>query len=173
MTNDFGLDSDVGLAPEQVDAFVEELLGEAIPRPIVWSSLSSEQAQTILEDLAEWVCWLTSRYQLDGRELPPCWWRHGSFVEELSALRGAWLVSYDENQTAAAMADWHRIFHDTRHRLREWLSRAGCSTYEHRRGDQQPWAGDQLDAWWSEFRRDVEVKIRDVVDGTPGAAGHD
>jgi hypothetical protein len=46
------------------------------------------------EALADWIAWLMDRYSLDHRTVPCCWDQHGALVEELSALRTAWLASY-------------------------------------------------------------------------------
>nr|WP_246220890.1 DUF4913 domain-containing protein [Phytoactinopolyspora mesophila] len=113
--------------------------------------MSGDDYERTFVDLAGWVRRVAIRYQLDSRELPPCWWRHGALIEELTALWGSWEVAYSDRQSASAMADWHSIFNETRTRLREWTSRTGCSAREHRGGTTPPWADDLYNHWWSEF----------------------
>lgn len=155
MTGEHPAQNPSELDPGQVDALVEQMLGSAIPRPIVWAKLSAADAEKAWASLSAWVRQLAARYDLDGRELPPCWWRHGALVEELTALHGAWLVAYDDSQSAAAMSDWHRVFYETRHRLREWASRTGCSTHDHRDGTTPPWVGRDYKQWRAEFTAGV------------------
>ncbi len=44
-----------------------------------------------LEPLAKWVDELQRQYAATGDWLVPCWWQHGFAVNELIALRTAWL----------------------------------------------------------------------------------
>jgi len=115
---------------DALDAEIELRLG-AVPRPVDWHRVSAVAAPAEWAALDAWVRWLGARYDLDGRELPPCWHRHGSLVDELSGLHGAHQVAYDPTQAASAAADWHRVLWDTRIRLREWVSRAGCTDRGH------------------------------------------
>ena len=105
----------------------------AVPRPVNWRRLDPESAAVEWAALDEWVRWLVSRYDLDGRELPPCWHQHGSLTEELSGLRGAHLVAFDPTQPASAASDWHRILWDTRVRLSDTVARSGCTERNHNR----------------------------------------
>ncbi|NEE01191.1 hypothetical protein [Phytoactinopolyspora halotolerans] len=146
--------ADGGFSDDQIEELVAEMLGAPAARPVRWAYLYADDAEHMLTDLAQWVCWLVARYQLDGRELPSCWWRHGALIEELTGLWGAWRVAY-EGQAAAAMAEWHRIFAETRERIREWAARTGCSALEHRAGTPQPWVADEHDEWWQAFTTGV------------------
>ncbi len=157
------------LTPEQLDALMQDTLGAAIPRPVRWAELHGEAEATELVKLATWVHWLGNRYGLDNRELPPDWWRHGALIEELSALKGAWDVAYDETQAASAAADWHMTFYNTRIRLREWVSHLG-GTPGHRTGtDRQRWLADPDGSGWStEFRTYVSTLTEPAPPPRPG-----
>jgi hypothetical protein len=61
--------------------------------PVCWATLNDTEVEEENEAL-DWIAWLVDRYSLDPRIVPPCWDRHGALVEELSALRTAWLASY-------------------------------------------------------------------------------
>jgi hypothetical protein len=88
-----------------------------------------------LQELAGWVEWLQVRYASAGDWLRPCWWRHGFVVEELSALRIAWLGVYEpaENTEATAALDWHEAAEKCRERVRQVISTGpGCTAVAHK-----------------------------------------
>jgi hypothetical protein len=62
--------------------------------PVCWVTLSEPEIEEEHEALADWIAWLIDRYTLDHRTIPPCWDQHGPLIEELSALRTAWLAAY-------------------------------------------------------------------------------
>lgn len=126
------------------------VFGEPIPAPVVWSELSTGQAFDVWSDLGRWVTWLVQRFRLRPREVPPCWFRHGAAVEELTALWGSYVVAYREEQPATAAADWLGLLADTRLRLAEWMSRCGCTPSEHRDDPETTWSDTG-----AEFRRFV------------------
>ncbi|PSL08151.1 hypothetical protein CLV30_101118 [Haloactinopolyspora alba] len=168
--DEHGHDSDSGeLTPEQLDALMQDTLGAAIPRPVRWAELDPADEATELVTLATWVSWLGARYGLDSRELPPDWWRHGALVEELSALKGAWDVAYDQTQAASAAADWHMTFYNTRIRLREWTSRLGGSPGNRTGTDLQRWLADpDASGWTSEFRTYLSTLTGPEQPSSPG-----
>jgi hypothetical protein len=103
------------------------------PLPVCWATLSDAEADEEREALSDWIAWLADRYTLDHRTVPPCWDQHGALVEELSALRTAWLASYAVTTARPeAPLAWHAQFADTRHRLVDWVARTGCRPGEHR-----------------------------------------
>jgi hypothetical protein len=53
-------------------------------------------------------------------------------VEELSALRTAWLASYAVTGRPEAPLEWHAHFATARQRLTDWVARTGCRPGEHR-----------------------------------------
>lgn len=98
--------------------------------------------------LAEWVESLVVRYAAAGDWLRPCWWRHGFVVEELAALRVAWLAVYDANEPVDPTAGvrWHDEAERCRERIRHTISAGpGCSSVSHKPDD--PITGDTR---WSE-----------------------
>jgi hypothetical protein len=62
--------------------------------PATWRTLPTDGEPVDLAVLAEWVNSLQVRYATEADWLKPCWWRHGFVVEELAALREAWLAVY-------------------------------------------------------------------------------
>ena len=118
---------------KQVDWLLDQAdAGAAAASPaLTWSALTAEQAEGAWAQLCGWVDWLTDRYGLE-ETLPGCWYRHGPLVEELAALRAAWLGAYtDPAATAREPADWHEVLDRTLERIRRW-DRAACATGTHR-----------------------------------------
>lgn len=113
--------------------------GEPAPVPIVWNDLSTGEAFDVWTDLGHFVTKLVRRYRIRPREIPPCWYRHGAAVEELTALWGAHQVAYGTDQAASSAAEWHRILAETRVHLAEWMSRCGCTATEHRDDPDVTW----------------------------------
>ncbi|WP_068277745.1 hypothetical protein [Aldersonia kunmingensis] len=77
-----------------------------------WRHLDREQARVLWGELTDWVTWLRARYQL-GHTIPPCWYRHGVIVEELTALMAAHHAAYttgsDGHDPARDdLTAWHR-----------------------------------------------------------------
>ncbi|MGD0881695.1 MAG: hypothetical protein ABSB09_09030 [Acidimicrobiales bacterium] len=110
---------------------------------VVWRNLPIADQAVELQELAGWVEWLQVRYASAGDWLRPCWWRHGFVVEELSALRTAWLGVYEPAENAEAMAalDWHEAAEKCRERVRQVISTGpGCTAVAHK--DDQPVADD-------------------------------
>jgi hypothetical protein len=107
-------------------------LAEDEPEIIRWRDLDTATSTAEVTRLADWVDWLTTRYNLDHRLIPPCWPEHGALVEELSALRTLWEASYIEDANPSSPLAFHRDLDLSLRRLREWTSRLGCSRTEHR-----------------------------------------
>lgn len=148
--------------PDDLDAYIERTIG-SVPRPLEWRRVRAVDARAEWAALDKWCRWLVNRYALDVREVPPCWYRHGAVVEELSALHGAWRVAYDPTQAASATADWHRALWDTRLRLRDWLSRTGCTVREHRSDTPPAWSAanaNYADAFGGHVSADEETRRR-------------
>ena len=100
--------------------------------PVPWQVLGPEEVPEFAENLKDWVRWLVYRYGLDPRTVTPCWTMHGELVEELSALRTAWIACYTWPLDGSALLAWHASFAEARVRLSEWISRNGCRPGEHR-----------------------------------------
>ena len=102
------------------------------PLPVCWPALSAQEREEQLEALNDWSHWLASCYALDHRTIPPCWPEHGALLEELSALRTAWLTAFAVTSAGDAPLAWHAHFAASRQRLADWVSRTGCRAGEHR-----------------------------------------
>ena len=116
--------------------------------PTIKRTLPTEGEPTELSVLAEWVESLQVRYAASGDWLRPCWWRHGFVVEELAALRVAWLAVYDASEPVDPTAGvrWHDEAEKCRERIRRTISVGpGCSAVSHK--PDEPVTGDPH---WSE-----------------------
>jgi hypothetical protein len=100
--------------------------------PVCWAALTDTETEEEHEALADWIAWLNDRYTLDHRTIPPCWHQHGALIEELSALRTAWLAAYAITGRPEAPLDWHAHFASARQRLADWVARTGCRADSHR-----------------------------------------
>ena len=105
--------------------------GASRPLPICWAILDDATAARELSALAVWVRWLATRYILAPRTIPPCWHHHASLVEELSALRTAWLAAFAPDVPSVTPLDWHIMFWPARNRLEETVTYAGCTKQDH------------------------------------------
>ena len=56
------------------------------------------------------------QYAAAGDWLVPCWWQHGFAVNELIALRTAWLGVKPSDEPSAAL-DWHEAAEKCRVRI--------------------------------------------------------
>ena len=107
----------------------------AAPRVSATRTHPSEGEPVDLADLAKWVESLQVRYAAAGDWLRPCWWRHGFVVEELAALRMAWLGVYDTSGRVDATAGvrWHEDAEKCRERIRRTISAGpGCTAVSHK-----------------------------------------
>lgn len=97
---DLGEDFDAQTDREQ------PLPGEEV-HAVNWRTLTDEDAPAVWVELADWVDWFLQRYQISHKKVPPCWYRHGDLVEELSALHTAWKVSYSPLDGGYGPIGWH------------------------------------------------------------------
>jgi hypothetical protein len=120
-----------------------------------------------LGELADWVDFYQEYYDLDRMWLYSCWWRHPMVVQELAALRGAWMAVYqsDEPVHGAAALQWHEAAVRCRSRIREAITNgAGCLHNSHRpqrlMSDSAFWVeeGQALRRWVTEGGSDDERK---------------
>lgn len=100
--------------------------------PLRWDTLTADAAQRELTQLTTWVTKIVERYDLDARTVPACWREHSALVEELSALRTAWLSSYALTAPGNAPLAWHGSFAICRARMGEHVARSGCTGTRHR-----------------------------------------
>ena len=115
----------------------------AVPHPVNWNLLSSEDLEAELLALNEWVTWLRTTYGLPASVISPFWHRHDELRWELSALHLHWLGAYDPEQNASAPIGWHRDFADARQRLRDWVAASGTRLDRDRPTRQTVWPGEQ------------------------------
>jgi hypothetical protein len=96
-------------------------------------TLPTEREPVDLAVLAEWVESLEVRYAADGDWLRACWWRHGFVIEELAALREAWLAVYNATEAidSRAALTWHEQAERCRERIRRTISVGGCTSVSH------------------------------------------
>ena len=124
-------------------------------RPINWNLLSADEALAEWMDLNGWVDWLRKSFGLPPAVVPPLWHRHDELVWELSALHTHWLSAYDSESSPSSPIGWLRDFAEARHRLREWVSTAGCRLDRDRPTRQTTWPGEAL------IETSAEVEITD------------
>lgn len=125
--------SDHEVGPKHDHALV---IAAARSVPICWPMLDDASADIELAALDRWVRWLTTRYTLAPRTIPPCWSDHDALIEELSALRTAWLAAFAPTARGVAPIDWHVQFWAARNRLEQTMRYAGCTKDDHY--DDQP-----------------------------------
>lgn len=120
--------------PDADDPFWPARVAQPIgaPPPTVLTAKTFDEQAHLLELLAGWVDWLSDRYRLDHRTIPPCWPEHGELIEELAALHLAWQAAYGQLAHGDAPLLWHEHFALSRERLRESVARSGCRATEHR-----------------------------------------
>jgi hypothetical protein len=126
------------------------------PRPINWNSLAADEALAEWMDLNAWVDWLRKTFGLPPAVVPPLWHRHDELVWELSALHTHWLSAYDSDSSPSNPIAWFRDFAEARHRLREWVSTAGCRIDRDRPTRQTTWPGEAP----AETSAEVEITDR-------------
>jgi len=101
-------------------------------RPICWTRLDGEHAVEMLDELTDWIQWLTHRLTLDHRTIPECWDLHGPLIEELTALYTSWQTAYAITAEGDAPLAWMIHFAAARQRLTNWVARTGCRPGAHR-----------------------------------------
>jgi hypothetical protein len=90
-------------------------------KPVAWLQYATRKDW---QALADWIDWLVLSYELQpSRTILPCWPAHPGVVEELAALRQAWLEAATRGRDRIpndAMIFWHdRWLHPCTIRLRE------------------------------------------------------
>jgi hypothetical protein len=72
---------------------------------------------------------IVTRYWLQ-RHIPPCWWRHGAHVEELSALFIAWRGVMEIPDRPNSWTIWHEELTGLLNRLHDHWN-TGCTPDHH------------------------------------------
>ena len=76
--------------------------------PTHWPSLLPDDAPQAWADLRDWVEALVDRFGLETRIVPPCWYRHNTLVEALTALRDHERICFAPNASPTGAVDWFR-----------------------------------------------------------------
>jgi hypothetical protein len=126
-----------------------------------WPSRDEQLAG--LASLASWVDELQMEYAAAGDWLVPCWWRHGFAINELIALRTAWL-GVDSSDEPSADLDWHEAAEKCRVRIHQSIGDGpGCTPVEH--NSERPVPEDRR---WIEERRLLSSQLRGAAySGSP------
>lgn len=90
-------------------------------------------------ELAEWVDDLASTFELDRRELRPCWPAHPAAVEDLAAARTAWAAAHENDEISMWI---ERVLRPTLDRLESTWTRF-CNN-EHKAPQPAPATDTQL-----------------------------
>lgn len=123
---------------------------------INWRELTDEDAAAKWEALRSWVEWFTTRYNIAVSVVPPCWWRHGTLVEELSALFTAHLAAFDVSDAGFGPIGWHERLAIAVPRL----SRAyggGCSS-GHKTSKPRRWVDATDEAEWKSWSKQAHAE---------------
>ena len=131
--------------------------------PTHWPSLLPEEARQAWADLRNWVEHLVDRFGLEARVVPPCWYRHNTLVEALSALRDHERISFAPSASPTAAVDWFRALREIEHRLSEASARTQCSVNEHRPDPPRTWRMDQ-GQWQTFVEDDVCDREQQIID---------
>ena len=102
---------------------------EIPPAAFRWDLLNDDDHLEYSRDVARFVDWLVIRYRLQ-RQIPPCWWRHGAHVEELSALFIAWRGVMEIPDRPSSWIIWHEELARLLSRLRDHWN-TGCTPDHH------------------------------------------
>ena len=124
--------------------------------PTHWPSLLPDESRSAWAELRGWVESLVDRFALETRVVPPCWYRHNTLVESLSALRDHERICFAPSAAPAGAVDWFRALREIEHRMTEACALTQCSINEHRPDAPRAWTTDQ--APWQAF---VETDLRD------------
>lgn len=112
-----------------------------------WRKLTPEDAPEKWEALRDWVEWFTVRYNIPVSVIPACWWKHGTLVEELSALHVAHDVAFDTSDTGFGPVSWHERLAIALPRLTRAYG-GGCNT-GHKPTKPRSWSAVTDEAEWN------------------------
>lgn len=111
-----------------------------------WHMLTSEQAEKRWLDLRAWVEFLVKRNNIGSKEIPDCWYLHGGLVDELEALRWAWLETNKPDSKLTEPIWWREALHRARTRWASFNPNGCTSTHSETRSRALP--GDRA---WNDF----------------------
>lgn len=163
------LTGEVEVLVERVSALEQFLTDLPVGGPWCWRHLDRDQTRQLAEELRDWVDWLISRYRLAN--IPPCWFRHGNYVEELTALFVAWKAAYNPKVSLPNdhLINWHdRWFRPCMERL----TAPSCMNGQH----QEPGPVlaqtdlDDFDTWLAEQDHAIPEHVPDKTVATSVAS---
>jgi hypothetical protein len=140
--DDLGLDADLDL-----DSDDEDEAPAPLPMVVPWELLNSNEFDTALSELSDWVRWLVRLYHYGPDVVPPCWYLHGDLREELGHLHSGWLMTRHPQAGVGAIGlEWDRHRDVTMARCKTITSACGCATAstfkEHKEPAGRPWPAD-------------------------------
>jgi len=131
--------------------------------PTHWPSLLPEESRSAWAELRGWVESLVDRFGLETRVVPPCWYRHNTLVESLSALRDYERICFAPSASPTGAVDWFRALREIEHRMSEAGARTQCSVNEHRPDPARAWTTDQA-PWLTFVEADHRNRKQRVID---------
>jgi hypothetical protein len=131
--------------------------------PTHWASLLPDEARQSWAELRDWVEHLVDRFALETRVVPPCWYRHNTLVESLSALRDHERLCFAPNASPSGAVDWFRALHEIESRMIQACARTQCSVNEHRPDPARPWSTDQ-GPWQAVVEADAADREQRIID---------
>jgi len=131
--------------------------------PTHWPSLLPDEAGPAWAELRDWVEHLVDRFALETRVVPPCWYRHNTLVEALSALRDHERICFAPNASPAGAVDWFRALREIENRMSQACARTQCSINEHRPDPPRAWTTDQA-PWQAFVEADLAGREQRVID---------
>ena len=131
--------------------------------PTHWPSLLPNEARPAWAELRDWVEHLVARFALETRVVPPCWYRHNTLVESLSALRDHERICFAPNASPTGAVDWFRALREVEQRMSQACARTQCSVNEHRPDPPRSWLTD-YDQWLTFVDADVHDRTQQVID---------
>lgn len=131
--------------------------------PTHWPSLLPDESRAAWAELRGWVESLVDRFGLETRVVPPCWYRHNTLVESLSALRDYERICFTPSASPTGAVDWFRALREIEHRMREACARTQCSVNEHRADPARAWMTDQA-PWQTFVEADLYIREKRVID---------
>lgn len=119
----------------------------ALRRP--WHMLTAEQAEKRWLELRDWVDWFVVRNNIGPKDIPDCWYLHGGMVDELEALRWAWIETNRPESKGTDPIWWREALHRARPR---WplFNPNGCAT-SHSETKPRAVGGPEQNRVWMDF----------------------
>jgi hypothetical protein len=131
--------------------------------PTHWASLLPDEARQSWAELRAWVEDLVDRFALETRVVPPCWYRHNTLVESLSALRDHERICFAPNASPSGAIDWFRAVGEVEQRMIQACARTQCSINQHRPDPARPWSTDPA-CWQAFVEADAADREQRVID---------